>query len=201
MIVIGLTGGIASGKSAVSEVLSEQEAVVVDADKIGHEAFRSNTDVRREVVAAFGNGILDHNEEIDRGKLADIVFNDTEALQQLNSIMHPMMRKIVEQRIEELRGQGVGVVVLEAALLIEANWTDLVDRVWVVAAPESDVIDRLCSQKGFNEEQARARIEAQMPAAQRSKHADVVIENESDLDTLKKRVEGLWRGIQLSENS
>ena len=201
MIVIGLTGGIASGKSAVSEVLSEQGAVVVDADKIGHEAFRSNTDVRREVVAAFGNGILDHNEEIDRGKLADIVFNDPEALQQLNSIMHPMMRKIVEQRIEELRGQGVGVVVLEAALLIEANWTDLVDRVWVVAATESDVIDRLCSQKGFNEEQARARIEAQMPAAQRSKHADVVIENESDLDTLKKRVEGLWRGIQLSENS
>jgi dephospho-CoA kinase len=115
--------------------------------------------------------------------------------------MHPIMRKIVERRIEELRGQGAEVVVLEAALLIEANWTDLADQVWVVAAPESGVLDRLSSQKGFTEEQARARIEAQMPAAQRLKHADAVIENDSDLDTLKKKVEGLWQRIQSSDNS
>jgi dephospho-CoA kinase len=201
VIVIGLTGGIASGKSAASEALAGLGAVVIDADRIGHEVLRSNADARREVVAAFGKGILDHNGELDRGKLADIVFNDPVALRKLNGIMHPMMRKIVERRIEELRGQGAEVVVLEAALLIEANWTDLADQVWVVAAPESDVLDRLSSQKGFTEEQARARIEAQMPAAQRLKHADAVIENDSDLDTLKKKVEGLWQRLQSSDNS
>jgi len=201
VIVIGLTGGIASGKSTVSEVLSGLGAVVIDADKIGHEAFRSSTDIRQAVVAAFGNDILDRNGEIDRGKLADAVFKDPEALQQLNGIMHPIMRRIVEQRIEELRGQEVGVVVLEAALLIEANWIDLVDRVWVVAAPESDVINRLISQKGFTEEQARARINAQMPAAQKSRHADAVIENDSDLYMLKKRVDALWQRLQSIENN
>jgi dephospho-CoA kinase len=106
----------------------------------------------------------------------------------------------VKQRIEALRRQRVGVVVLEAALLIEANWTDLVDQVWVTVAPEADVIDRLSRQKGFTEEQARARINSQMPVAERSKCADVVIENDSDLDTLRASVEGLWQKIRFSEN-
>ncbi len=200
MIVIGLTGGIASGKSTVSQMLSELGATVIDADKVGHEAFRPHSDAWRDVVATFGSGILGPNEEIDRGKLADIVFNDPKALEQLNRIMHPLMYRVVEQRIEALRRQQVEVVVLEAALLIEANWTDLVDQVWVTVAPESDVIDRLRSQKGFTEEQARARINSQMSIAERSKCADVVIENDSDLDTLRGRVEGLWQKVRLSEN-
>lgn len=200
MIVIGLTGGIASGKSTVSQMLSELGATVIDADKVGHEAFRPHSDAWRDVVATFGSGILGQDEEIDRGKLADIVFNDPKALEQLNRIMHPLMYRVVEQRIEALRRQQVEVVVLEAALLIEANWTDLVDQVWVTVAPESDVIDRLRSQKGFTEEQARARINSQMSIAERSKCADVVIENDSDLDTLRGRVEGLWQKVRLSEN-
>ena len=200
MIVIGLTGGIASGKSTVSQMLSELGATVIDADKVGHEAFRPHSDAWRDVVATFGSGILGQDEEIDRGKLADIVFDDPKALEQLNRIMHPLMYRVVEQRIEALRRQRVEVVVLEAALLIEANWTDLIDQVWVTVAPESDVIDRLRSQKGFTEEQARARINSQMSIAARSKCADVVIENDSDLDTLRGRVEGLWQKVRLSEN-
>lgn len=201
MVVIGLTGGIASGKSSVSQMLSELGAVVIDADKIGHEAFRPNTDAWREVVAAFGKGILGQNSEIDRGKLAKIVFNDSKALEQLNRIMHPKMHRIVERKIEDLRSQGVEVVVLEATLLIEANWTDLVDQVWVTISPEATVIDRLRSQRGLPEEQARARIESQTPIAQRKKHADVVIENDSDLDTLRHKVEGLWRKLRLSKTN
>ena len=200
MTVIGLTGGIASGKSTVSQMLSELGATVIDADKVGHEAFRPHSDAWRKVVSAFGSGIVGQNDEIDRGKLADIVFNDPKALDQLNRIMHPLMYRVVEQRIEALRRQRVEVVVLEAALLIEANWTDLVDQVWVTVAPESDVIDRLRSQKGFTEEQARARINSQMSIAERSKCADVVIENDSDLDTLRGRVERLWRKVRFSEN-
>ena len=198
MIVVGLTGGIASGKSTVSRMLLELGAVVIDADRVGHEAFRPQSDAWREVVAAFGSGVLGQNEQIDRGKLADIVFNDPRALEQLNRIMHPLMHRIVEQRIGGLRRQGVGVVVLEAALLVEANWTDLVDQVWVTVAPESDVISRLRGQKGFTEEQSRARINAQMPAAERSRCADVVIENDSDLGTLRGRVEELWQKIRFS---
>lgn len=196
MIVIGLTGGIASGKSAVSGILAELGAVVIDADRMGHDAFRPDTESWRLVVDEFGGLILNHDGEIDRGKLADIVFNDTEALVRLNAIMHPRIRAMVEARIEELRDERVGVAAVEAALLIEAGWTDMVDQVWVVVAPEAAVVNRLLTQKGFTHEQARARIEAQMTAAQRSQCADVIIENSSDLDGLRKTVEGLWRELE-----
>jgi dephospho-CoA kinase len=196
MIVIGLTGGIASGKSTVAKMLSELGAVVIDADKVGHEAFRPHTEAWRKVVAAFGKDILGQNEEIDRSKLAQLVFDDPKALKKLNRTMHPLMHRMVEKRIEELRREGVEVVVLEATLLIEAKWTDLVDQVWVTITPEDAVINRLVSQKGFTEEQAKARINSQIPISQRAKHADVVIKNDSDMDTLKKKVEGLWRKLQ-----
>jgi dephospho-CoA kinase len=201
MIVIGLTGGIASGKSTVARMLTELGAVVIDADKVGHEAFRPHTEAWRKVVAAFGKGILGHNEEIDRSKLAQLVFDDPKALKRLNSIMHPLMHEIVRQKIEGLHLEGVGVVVLEATLLIEAKWTDLVDQVWVTITPEADVVDRLVSQKGFKEQQARARIKSQTPISQRAKKADVVIENDSDVNTLKKRVEGLWQQLRSQKNN
>jgi dephospho-CoA kinase len=192
MIVIGITGGIASGKSTVSRMLSELGAVVIDADKVGHEAFCPHTEAWRKVVAAFGKAILGQNEEIDRSKLAQLVFNDPKALKRLNRIMHPLMHEIVRQKIEALRNQGVEVVVLEATLLIEAKWTDLVDQVWVTITPEAAVVNRLVSQKKFTEEQAMARIKSQTPIAQRAKNADVVIENDSDMNSLRKKVEALW---------
>jgi dephospho-CoA kinase len=196
VIVIGLTGGIASGKSTVAGLLAEHGAAVIDADKMGHDAFRPDTETWRLVVSEFGPWILNDSREIDRGKLADIVFGDPTALERLNAIMHPRIRAMVEQRIEELRGQGVEVVVVEAALLIEAGWIDLVDRLWVVVASEDAAVERLCTQKGFTEERARARIGAQMTASQRAGYADVIIENSSDLDTLRRRVEALWRELK-----
>ncbi len=192
MIVIGLTGGIASGKSTVARMLSELGAVVIDADKVGHDALCPHTEAWRKVVAAFGRGILCRNEEIDRSKLSGLVFNDPKALKKLNRIMHPLMHEIVRQKIEALRHQGVEVVVLEATLLIEARWTDLVDRVWVTITPEAAVVNRLVSQKGFTEEQAGARIKCQTPIARRAKGAAAVIENDSDMNTLRQKVEALW---------
>jgi dephospho-CoA kinase len=194
--VIGLTGGIASGKSFISGVLERWGAVVIDADKVGHEAFLPDTDAWHEVVATFGSEILGENREIDRSKLADIVFRDPDALERLNSIMHPLMYRIVERKIEALRDRGVDVVILEAPLLIEAKWVDLVDKVWVVVAPESNVIDRLCNQKGFTEEQAKARINSQMTSSERSKYADVVIENNSDLISLREKLGDIWRRLR-----
>jgi len=201
MIVIGLTGGIASGKSTIAKMLSELGAVVIDADKVGHEAFRPHTEAWRKVVAAFGKDILGQNEAVDRSKLAQLVFNDPRALKRLNSIMHPLMHEIVRKKIEGLRRRGIEVVVLEATLLIEAKWTDLVDQVWVTITPEDAVVNRLVSQKGFTGEQAKARIKSQTPIAQRARHADVVIRNDSDIATLRKKVEGLRQKLQSTKNN
>jgi dephospho-CoA kinase len=195
VVIVGITGGIGSGKSTVSQMLSAKGAAVIDADKLGHELFRPNTDAWHEVVAAFGRGILDHDDEIDRASLADLVFSDPAALDRLNNIMHPRIRRVVEGKIEDFRTQGFKVVVVEAALLIEAGWIDLVDQVWVVAAPEAEAVHRLCSQKGFTEAQAVARIRSQMSPAERAKHAHRVVENDSSLDALDERVERLWRGL------
>jgi len=198
MIVIGLTGGIASGKSTVAKMLSDLGAVVIDADKVGHEAFQPRSEAWHKVIAAFGKDILGKNDEIDRGKLARIVFSDAKALKRLNSIMHPLMHRIVERKLEELRRQGVAVAVLEATLLVEAKWTDLVDQVWVTVSSEAAVINRLVGQKKFTEEQAKARIKSQTPISQRAKHADVVIENDADQETLRRKVKELWRKLNLS---
>ena len=193
MFVIGLTGGIASGKSAVAQILSELGAVVIDADKIGHDAFLPHTDIWEQLVNEFGISILNQNEEIDRAKLAEKVFDDPKSLKKLNSIMHPLMYKIVEEKLEDLRSRATKVAVLEATLLIEANWNDLVDEIWVVVAHEETVMQRILINRNITEQQARARIKSQMPIYEKAQHGDVVIENDAGFDELKRNVEKLWK--------
>ncbi len=190
--VIGLTGGIGSGKSTVSQCLAELGAVILDADKVGHEAFKPNTGTWREVVAAFGKQIVTPSGEIDRKKLGEIVFGHPESLSRLNQIMHPRMYDMMKAQIEEYRRQGVDVIVLEAAILIEANWTSLVDEVWVTLAPEAMVLERLKQQRGLEEVQTLARIRSQLSSEERSKHANVIINNDGDLDEVKVKVKELW---------
>jgi dephospho-CoA kinase len=190
--VIGLTGGIGSGKSTVSQYLKELGAVIIDADKVGHEAFQPGTEAWREVVATFGRDIVTPNGEIDRKKLGAIVFDNPQALTQLNRIMHPKMRDMMKAQIDEYRRQGVAVVVLEAAILIEANWTPLVDEVWVTTAHESAVLERLKKQRGLAEEQTLSRIRSQLSNEERLKHADVVITNEGNIGEVRARVKELW---------
>ncbi|MBA7602567.1 Dephospho-CoA kinase [subsurface metagenome] len=196
MKVIGLTGGIGSGKSTVSQFLAELGAVIVDADRVGHEAFKPNTDVWREVVAAFGRQILTTNGDVDREKLGETVFANPESLLRLNQIMHPRIYEMVKARLEEYRRQGVSVVVLEAPLLIEAGWSSLVDEVWVTVAPESTVLRRLKERAGLSEQQSLARIHSQLPSEERIKHADVVIDNDCSLNELKAKVRELWQGLR-----
>ena len=195
MKVIGLTGGIGSGKSTVSQVLAELGAVILDADKVGHEVFKPNTEAWHEVVAAFGKQILTPSGEIDRKKLGEIVFSKPESLSRLNQIMHPRMYGMVKAQIEEYRRQGVAVVVLEAVVLIEANWTSLVDEVWVTVAPQAMVLKRLKEQRGLEEEQTLARIRSQLSSEERIKHADVVINNDCSLDELRAKVRELWERL------
>jgi len=195
MKVIGLTGGIGSGKSTVSQYLAELGAVILDADKVGHEAFKPDTPAWHDVVATFGRHILAPDGEVDRKKLGEIVFGDPQALSRLNQIMHPRMYDMMKARIEECRRQGVEVVVLEAAVLIEANWTPLVDEVWVTVASEAMVLERLKKQRGLAEEQTLARIRSQLSVEERLRHANVVINNDGDLDAVRAKVKELWERL------
>jgi len=196
MKVIGLTGGIGSGKSTVSQFLAELGAVILDADKVGHEAFKPNTELWRQVVAAFGRRILTPDGDIDREKLGEIVFGNPESLARLNQIMHPGMYDIVKAQLGEYRQQGMEVVVLEAPLLIEAGWTSLVDEVWVTVASEATVLSRLQEQKGLSRQESLARIHSQLLSEERVRRADVVIDTDCNLDELRARVGELWRGRQ-----
>lgn len=195
MVVIGLTGGIGSGKSTVSRMLHQLGAVILEADQVGHEVLKPHTEAWRDVVAAFGPGILTPEGEVDRGKLSEVVFNDAQALARLNRITHPRIGKIVRERFEHWRQQGTDVVVLEAAILLGTKWTSLVDEIWVTAAPEATVIERVGKRTGLTPDQIRARIGSQLPLEDRVKQADVVIDTDHDLAEVRAEVEGLWRRI------
>ncbi|MBA7667064.1 Dephospho-CoA kinase [subsurface metagenome] len=200
MKVIGLTGGIASGKSTVSRFLEELGAVIIDADRVGHEAFKPDTETWREVVAAFGQEVLTTGGEIDRQKLGNIVFGDSQALARLNQIVHPRIYALAKAQIEEYRRQGVGVVVLEAPLLLEVgrpSLADEVDEVWVTVAPEPIVLKRLEEKTGLSAPQSLARIRSQLASEERVKHADIVIDTDCRLDELRAKVKKLWRRLSL----
>jgi dephospho-CoA kinase len=196
MKVIGLTGGIGSGKSTVAQFLEELGAVILDVDKVGHEALKPGTEVWERVVNEFGKGIVTVSGDIDRAKLGELVFNNPEALARLNRIMHPAMDNMIRAKLEEYQRQGVNVVVLEAPILLEAERTSQVDEIWVAVAPETTVLKRLSERTSLSEQEAKARIRAQLSAEERIKHADVVIDTDCSLDELKARVAVLWHKLQ-----
>ena len=196
MKIIGLTGGISSGKSTVSRFLAELGAVIINADEIGHEAFKPDTELWQAVVSAFGKQIIASDGAIDREKLGAIVFGNPEALARLNRIMHRRMRDMVKTQLEEYQRQGVSVAVLEAPLLLEAGWTSLVDEVWVATAPKATVLKRLKERTGLSESESLARLRSQLPAKERLKHADVVIDTDCSLSELKARVKQLWQELK-----
>ena len=191
MFVIGLTGGIGTGKSEVCGILSTLGAVVINADLVGHEVYRPQTEGWHRIVEAFGKDVLGPTGEIDRKKLGAIVFSDVEALERLNAIAHPRIYAKIEERIAELRAEGHTVAVVEAALLIEANWTPLVDEVWVVVSEQQNVIDRL-KNRHLDDASIRARISAQMTQSERTERGDVVIDNNGNLAELAQGVAELW---------
>ena len=191
-MVIGLTGSIGTGKSEAARQLEALGASIISADQVGHEAYTPNTEAWEKVVAAFGDDILQDDGEIDRRKLGAVVFSDPGQLEKLNQIMHPRMARMVADKIEELRGQGVEVVVVEAALLFEAGWDSLVEEVWVTDSTEQVVIERLKQRNGMSEEEARKRISSQMGRTERLERSDYVIENSGDMATLGNTIKELW---------
>lgn len=192
MFVIGLTGGIGTGKTEVANKLRAVGAEVVDADRVGHEVYARGTAGWEEVVAQFGDGVLSPSGEVDRGKLGAIVFADQQALKRLNKIVHPRIRLIVQDRLRELERQGCDAAVVEAAVLLEARWRSLVDEVWVTTSPREQVVERVGFRSGLGPEEVESRIDAQMSQGERVHTADVVIDNSGSLEDLRERVRQLW---------
>jgi dephospho-CoA kinase len=192
MLVIGLTGGIGTGKSEVASLLQSFGAEVINADQVGHEAYTPNSESWREVVNTFGEEILQPDGQIDRGRLGAIVFSNPQQLDKLNAIMHPRMARMVGDKIEVFRGKGAPAVVVEAAVLFEAGWDSLVDEVWTTDSPVELVIERLQARNGMSEEEVRRRINSQMDRVERIERSDLVVDNSGDVAGLGETVKALW---------
>jgi dephospho-CoA kinase len=192
--VLGVTGGIGSGKSAATEILAELGAVVVDADRVGHETYLPGTLGWDQVVAEFGREVVAADGSIDRRRLGAIVFADPARLARLNAIVHPLIRDTVAARIAAERSTGrAPAVVVEAALLVEAKWDALVDEVWLITAQRAAVEQRLRAQRGLDRAAIAARMRAQLSDAERAARADVVIDNSGSLQALRAQLTTLWR--------
>jgi dephospho-CoA kinase len=197
MKTIGLTGGIGSGKSTVSQILAGLGAFIIDADKVGHEIYLPGTEAWQQVTAAFGRDILAADQTIDRKKLGAIVFSSDAARKRLNAIVHPLMFKDIERRIREKRAEGfTRPIVVEAAILIEANWLPLVDEVWVVVTKKEAVVARVAAQRGLAAHETEARIASQLADAERLKYAQVVIPNDGSREDLEKRIRDAWSRLE-----
>jgi dephospho-CoA kinase len=196
-VVIGLTGGIASGKSTVAGQLHDLGAHVIDADRLGHRVYEPGTAGFQKVVNAFGHDIVAKDGTIDRRVLGGKVFGAPEQMERLSEITWPEIRKLAASDIADWkRKDRQGVIVLEAAVLLEAGWEDLVDEVWVVTVKIATAAERLMARNGLNEEQAMSRIQSQMSTRERLEHADVKIDNSDTLEDLSRRVERQWKQLE-----
>ena len=194
MLLVGLTGGIASGKTTVSAMLAERGAEVIDADHIARQVVMPGTPAWCKIRDHFGPGVLHPDGQLDRQALADIVFADKSKLALLNEITHPAIFARIADRLEAHHGQDV-VVVLDAALLIEAGLAEGVDVVVVVHSPREIQVERLAA-KGVGASDARNRIASQLEPEKRLARADIVIDNGGSLEDLGRQVDKLWEELR-----
>lgn len=193
MKIIGLTGGIATGKSQVSSILSELGAMVIDADIVAREVVQKGLPAWQQLKDTFGEEYFLSNGELNRRKLGQLVFSHPDELAKLNSITHPAIKAKIEERINDLKVQGYnGIVVVDAALLLEAGWETMVDQVWVVDAPMEKRIERIMKRDNLTRDQALSRINSQMSQQERIAKADKIIYNNSNIDSLKEQVLRIW---------
>jgi len=194
--VVGLTGGIGAGKSTVASLLAELGAEVIDADRIGHQAYRPGSEGFARVVEAFGPGVVGADGAIDRRALGALVFADPAARARLDALVHPLIAAEVGRRIVAARAEGFArPLVVEAAILLEAGWSPLVDRVWVVSTRRENVIARVMTARGMTRAEVERRLDAQMSDAERRRHADLVLENDDSPAALRAAVEAAWRSL------
>ncbi len=195
-MIIGLTGGIASGKSTAARYLGELGAHVIDADVLGHRAYEPGTGAFESVVAAFGDEIVSSQGQIDRKALGGKVFGKPEALKRLTDIVWPEIRRLAEAEMAEAQSQEPNrPVVLEAAVLFEAGWEDAVDEVWVVVVSPEVAVQRAIGRDGTDAETVQRRIAAQLSNDERKARAHVVIDNSADEGAMYAQLDSQWQRI------
>lgn len=187
--IIGLTGGIASGKSTVANFFREKQIPIIDADVIAKEVVEPGEEAYFKIVEAFGDSVLQTNRMIDRKKLGHIVFQDKVAIKKLNEIVHPFVKKEMSKQKNTYINAQEKIIVLDIPLLFESKLTSLVDQVWVVFVNESTQLTRLMKRNGLSERDAISRIRAQMPLDQKVENATVVINNNGSIQDTKIQFE------------
>jgi len=196
MLNVGLTGGIASGKSTVVRMLVEKGAFVVDHDRLAHLAYEPGGPSYEAIIVGFGREVLTPEGKIDRKKLGDIVFKNPDRLQQLNGIVHPVVLAGWKKRLAEIEKQSPGAIVLsDVPLLVEVGWQDRVDVVLLVYTSPRIQVERIMKRDGHTETETRARVAAQMPMDEKKRFADLVIENNGTLEELQKQVDAVWEKL------
>lgn len=193
MYIVGLTGGIASGKSTVSAILRDHGAYIIDTDKIAHDIVAPGCSVWKEIVSTFGSEILMPDNSIDRKKLGNMVFHNKILRSRLENITHPRIKESVFQAICRAQMAGYNIIVLDVPLLIEAGWTDIVNEIWVVYVDETTQLSRLQRRNGLTIDEAIARVKSQMPLKNKLRYADVVIDNNGDVENTTVQVTAYWR--------
>lgn len=193
MLTIGLTGGIATGKSSVAAFLAELGAEVIDADQLARDAVAPGTVALQQVVELFGQQALQADGNLNRQAVRELVFNEPTKRQQLEAILHPAIKELALQQIEQARCRGSRVVVYMAPLLIEAKATDRVDEIWVVTVRPEVQLERLMTRDGCSRQQAEQIIAAQMPLAEKERFGVVVIDNSSSLEATRRQVDAAWQ--------
>ena len=201
-LLIGLTGGIASGKSTVLQHLRQAGYSVIDADKLGHKVLEQDNPGYNKVVKCFGNEILNPDGSVNRTALGRIVFVDAEKLKQLNEISHPIIAEMIQKEFEEsVSDSNGGIVFLEAALLIEANWYKVCGHIWVVSLDHTVALRRLKERDNLSETEAKLRVGAQLDQEERLAYADVVLQNEGTQEELFTQTQQTLRELKQSMNS
>ena len=200
MLHVGLTGNIASGKSHAVHVLAELGAHIIDADRVAHELMSPGTTTYAKVVEAFGEGILNPDRTIFRKKLGGIIFHDAEKRALLNNLVHPDVRTEILRRIIEMEKTSKrGIVIIDAALMVESGFYKVYDRLIVVHCEPALQLSRIISRDGLSVEEAKARIAAQMPAAEKLKYADYTIDTSGTFRQTHEQVEAIYRDLVLVE--
>lgn len=195
MAVVGLTGGICSGKSLVAAMFARLGATVIDADQVAHELVEPGQPLFEAVASAFGREVIGTDGRLDRRGLGAIVFADPEARRRLEAILHPAIIKECERRIRQAEGSGTAVCFVDAALLIESGWHARCDAVILVEAREAVQLDRLMGSRGLSRDEAMLRIRSQMPQHEKRRHAHYVIENDGALETTERQVKAVWEQL------
>ena len=195
MLLVGLTGGIGSGKSTVACMLEERGAIVLDADELAHRVIAPGTPGHEKVVERFGPNVLAPGGDVDREALASIVFADAAARRDLEAIVHPEVRRMFAEEAERYRDTDK-VVVLSAPLIVETGMYSVFEVLMIVSTRIETQVERLVRERGMSEESVRARIAAQLPLEAAAEVADVIVDNEGTLEELEGQVDRVWGDLQ-----